>query len=198
MKKEKMKLSGHDQAVMATSNDALVTKVYSAQLNYMVDPFSKLFLKNKRKLYPIINRGTWARVQAYRQIVLKYLNALKNVEEGGKKINILSLGSGYDTMFFWLKEFYPDISANICYIEVDFDKVVERKIEVIKKNANLLNMIEDPKFPESTSDINASNYKLLACDVRKTDELSYMLTEEYKVDNTAPTLILTECLLIYL
>ena len=44
-KKEKMKLSGHDQAVMATSNDALATKVYAAQLNYFVDPYSKLFLK---------------------------------------------------------------------------------------------------------------------------------------------------------
>jgi len=29
-KKAKMKLSGHDQAVMATSNDALATKVYAA------------------------------------------------------------------------------------------------------------------------------------------------------------------------
>ena len=30
-------------------------------------------------------------------------------------------------------------------------------------------MIEDPKFPESTSDVNSKNYKLLACDVRKTE-----------------------------
>lgn len=33
-KPPKMKLSGHDQAVMATSQDALATKVYAAQLNY--------------------------------------------------------------------------------------------------------------------------------------------------------------------
>ena len=46
--------------------------------------------------------------------------------------------------------------------------------------------------------MNAKNYKLLACDVRKTDELGFKLTEEYKVDTAAPTLILTECLLIYL
>ena len=29
-KPDKMKLTGHDQAVMATSNDALVTKVYAS------------------------------------------------------------------------------------------------------------------------------------------------------------------------
>lgn len=65
-KPEKMKLSGHDQAVMATSQDALVTKVYASGLGYFDDKYSKLFVKNKRKLYPIINRGTWARVHAYR------------------------------------------------------------------------------------------------------------------------------------
>ena len=65
-KPEKMKLSGHEQGVMQTSNDALVTKVMAAQLGYFQDDYSKLFLKNKKKLYPIINRGTWSRVQAYR------------------------------------------------------------------------------------------------------------------------------------
>jgi O-methyltransferase involved in polyketide biosynthesis len=59
-------------------------------------------------------------------------------------------------------------------------------------------MIEDPQFPESTSDINASNYKLFSCDVRKTDELGSLLVDTYGVDRTAPTLILTECLLVYL
>ena len=63
---------------MATSNDALVTKVYAAGLNYFDDKYSKLFVKNKRKMYPIINRGTWARVQAYRQVILRFLEAYKD------------------------------------------------------------------------------------------------------------------------
>ena len=74
-------MSGHDQAVMATSNDALATKVYASELNYFADPYSKLFLKNKRKMYPIINRGTWARVQAYRQIIMQFLNAFQGTPE---------------------------------------------------------------------------------------------------------------------
>lgn len=47
---------------MATSNDALVTKVYAAMLGYFQDDYAKLFLQNKRKMFPIINRGTWTRV----------------------------------------------------------------------------------------------------------------------------------------
>ena len=84
---------------MQTSNDALVTKVMAAQLGYFRDDFSKLFLKQKKKLYPIINRGTWSRVQAYRQTILKFLSLC-----GDGPCNILSLGGGYDTTFFWLMQ----------------------------------------------------------------------------------------------
>ncbi len=35
-----MKLSGHEQAVMATSTDALVTKVYASGLGYFKDNYS--------------------------------------------------------------------------------------------------------------------------------------------------------------
>ena len=55
------------------------------------------------------------------------------------------------------------------------------------------NAAEDP----STS-INAQNYRLLAHDVRKTDEMSTILTEKFNIDVKRPTLILTECLLVYL
>ena len=94
-----MKLSGHEQGVIQTSNDALVTKVMAAQIGYFQDDYSKLFLKNKKKMYPIINRGTWSRVQAYRQTIMKFLAFV-----GEAPCNILSLGGGYDTTFFWLMQ----------------------------------------------------------------------------------------------
>ena len=122
-----MKLTAHEQGVLATSNDALVTKVMAAQLGYFKDEYSKLFLKSKKKMYPIINRGTWSRVQAYRQTIEKFLNTYQNC-------NILSLGGGYDTTFFWLMDTYPDKCANLVYIEVDYDRVVDKKIEIINQN----------------------------------------------------------------
>lgn len=84
---------------MMTSNDALVTKVYAAQLGYFNDEFSKLFLRSKKKMYPIINRGTWARVQSYRQFIQRFLDTF---ESGEQSVNIISLGAGYDSSFFWL------------------------------------------------------------------------------------------------
>ena len=97
----KAKMSGHEQAVMATSADALCTKVYASKLNYFEDPHAKLFLKNGcRKMYPIINRGTWARVQAYRQTVMNFVQHYLIKE--ATPVTIISLGAGFDTMHFWL------------------------------------------------------------------------------------------------
>lgn len=92
-------MTGQDQAVMQTSQDALFTKVYAEHLGYFKDPFCKVFLKNKKKMYPIINRGTWARVHAIRRIIHQFLSVY-----GDQQVNIVSLGAGYDSTFFWLKE----------------------------------------------------------------------------------------------
>ena len=56
----------------------------------------------------------------------------------------------------------------------------------------------DDKGSDDQSYINASNYKLLAQDVRKTEEMTNKLINDFQVDPKRPTLLLTECLLIYL
>lgn len=89
-------------------------------------------------MLPIINRGTWARVWAYREMILKFLKAYHD-----KEINILSLGSGYDSTFFWLhdslqKGEIKDITLEkLTYIEVDFTEVVVKKINIMKKSSLL-------------------------------------------------------------
>ena len=51
---------------METANDALTTKVYAEKMGYFSDEFVGLFTRNRKKMFPIINRGTWARVYAIR------------------------------------------------------------------------------------------------------------------------------------
>mmetsp|Transcript_32100 Transcript_32100/g.49084 ORF Transcript_32100/g.49084 Transcript_32100/m.49084 type:complete len:167 (+) Transcript_32100:25-525(+) len=165
-----MKLSAHEQGVMATALDALSTKYYAAQLGYFKDDQAQLFIQRKRKMYPIINRGTWSRVQSYRQIVLKFLNAFKDAP----RVNVVSLGAGYDSTFFWLNELSEQESGlpadftkdKLCYVEVDYDQVVERKIQVINGNEGRLKQhINFDMAPESAFEVNSKNYKLLAQDV---------------------------------
>lgn len=54
-------------------------------------------------------------------------------------MNILSLGAGYDTTVFWLQEVdngkYAEIAKNnLTYIEIDYEQVVNRKIEIISQS----------------------------------------------------------------
>ena len=113
------KLSGQEQAVMQTSNDALLTKVMAESLGYFKDPYCAPFCQSKRKLFPIINRGTWARVYSIRQVILRLINKYP-------ACNIVSLGAGYDSTYFWLKS--QEVSKDVCYIEIDYPDVIKKKI----------------------------------------------------------------------
>ena len=98
-------------------------------------------------MYPIINRGTWARVQAYRQVIENFVNTF--VQGKKQPVNILSLGAGFDTTPFWLHEKLlkvdEQISRQVCYIEVDWEKVVTAKISVIAQKPELAKLIAVPK-----------------------------------------------------
>lgn len=128
-------------------------------------------------------------------------------------MNIVSFGCGYDTTFFWLNELsdqragfsVSDLRANLCFTEVDYDKVVNQKIEIINRNPQKLrthiNLESDQDGnPSSLSEyeINTSNYKLFAHNICDTQGMSEVLKNKFNVKGDIPTLVLTECLLIYL
>lgn len=88
------------------------------------------------------------------------------------------------------------------YVEVDYQQVVEKKIEIILKNEALWKhlwttkeAIDDHK-PEK-SELNFPDYKLFSLDITDTSSLAAKLSS-LSVDPSAPTLILSECVLIYL
>ena len=155
------KLTGEELAVMQTSNDALVTKVYASSLGYFKDEYCSLFLKNKRKMYPIINRGTWARVMSYRFMIQKFVNTFKD-----DQIQILSLGAGYDTVYFWLHDVMGEDINRVKVVEVDYRDVTEQKIQVIKKHEQLFSKIvnnedEAKLLASSTLNFNLQQYSLI-------------------------------------
>jgi hypothetical protein len=87
---------------MDTSHSALNTKFYAEKLGYFKDEFVPLLTgrDNRKKMFPIINRGTWARVYSIRQIILRFMASYA----GKSKVNVLSLGAGYDSTYFWLRQ----------------------------------------------------------------------------------------------
>lgn len=76
-------------------------------------------------------------------MINKFLDAYRDSD----KINIVSLGAGYDTTYFWLidaiekgeiKNFKKE---KLAYIEIDFDEVAMKKTHIIKKHDELLSKI---------------------------------------------------------
>jgi len=65
---------------------------------------------------------------------LRFLKAF--ADEG---VNIISLGAGYDSTFFWLSDTIEKggevggfTKDKLTYIEIDFDDIVTKKINIIK------------------------------------------------------------------
>jgi hypothetical protein len=85
-------------------------------------------------------------------------------------VQIISLGSGYDTTYFWLKDLIssgalPE-SLKFTYVEVDYHDVIESKISIIKKHENLMKHFDG----EISNDqyINTESFKMIPGDLRKT------------------------------
>lgn len=137
---------------------------YAAELGYFKDDYSKEFLKKKKKMFPIINRGTWARVYAYRAMIIKFLQAYHEQE-----VNILNLGAGFDTTFFWLhdsiqKGEIKDVSIDkLSFVEIDYTEIVVKKIAFLKKSDNLTKIakVTHEQIPHE-SKINTDHYKLIS------------------------------------
>ena len=103
----------------------------------------------------------------------------------------MSLGCGYDSTFFWLNN--PEQLAS--YIEIDFKDVVQRKSKIILAHEEMAKMVAED-LQTGDSHMFSKVYKLLAQDVRDEELIKAQL--EGQVDFSLPTLVITECLLIYM
>jgi [phosphatase 2A protein]-leucine-carboxy methyltransferase len=130
----------------------------------------------------------------------------------------VSLGSGSDTRFFRLKQKYPNIS--LIYHEFDFPSNTAAKIrqmqmppfaQTVKKLCNIDLRSENTKVsaadePNQSLHIRADNcsYHLHPSDLRALANLEAeqglreQAHSEFKISASVPTLLLSECCLIYL
>jgi len=144
------------------------------------------------RMPPLINRGYYTRVAAIRNTIDQFLGC------GGKQI--VSLGAGYDTNYWRLKQRRSEDNGALIflkYFEVDFPQVVKHKSLMISKNENLSKWIPDLEINKDTGDISSSDYALLGVDMRNLPTLSSLLLS-HKIDISLPTLFLSECVLIYM
>lgn len=119
-----------DQAVIETNDDATSCKVSIHLLNYIKDPFVEFFSSSNEIKPPLINRGYFGRVYIVHKLIEEFRKTTND------NCQVVSFGSGFDTLFWNLK-------GEIPFIEMDFESVVQKKIKTIMKNKELSELVKN-------------------------------------------------------
>ncbi|OJD18967.1 hypothetical protein AJ78_01079 [Emergomyces pasteurianus Ep9510] len=189
-----------DRVIQQTDNDASLSRLSAVELGYLHDPFARALATSGgvvSKRYPIINRGTYVRTTALDSLVHRFLDAK---EKSTRKRQIISLGAGSDTRVFRLLS--KDPSLDLLYHELDFPTNTSAKIKAIRSSPLLHETIgiHGPEDANVSADGEALHSKYLhihPIDLR-TLSTSSSPTLIQGLDRTLPTLLISECCLIYL
>lgn len=192
-----------DDAVAATNDDAAVCKYQAVQKGYYSDPFIEKLLPTKirqsmpRKA-PEINRGYFARSISIAYVVEKFIDTHPGAQ-------IISLGAGYDTLYWRLNKQYSGSRpneqqgpSNIKYVEIDMSPVVVHKLMAIKRHKELSEPLNDIKY--KGEGLHSPDYHLISFDLRQVDKtpLKIKLFQDCQLDPSKPTLCIAECVLVYM
>ncbi|KTW31090.1 leucine carboxy methyltransferase [Pneumocystis jirovecii RU7] len=187
-----------DLRIQNTNEDALSSKWSAVQAGYLNDSFVKYMIKDKAKIKrpPIINRGTYIRTVVIDKLIYSFLRSINPLQ----KKQIISFGAGSDTRYF---NIMSDLGKTVNFIfhELDFPVVTKRKASIISKTPALYDLIhsscnnfDDLKIDLFNGSILSPSYCLHPIDLRTLTSIFSLP----KIDNDLPTLILSECCLVYL
>ncbi|KAI9761876.1 MAG: hypothetical protein M4579_000817 [Chaenotheca gracillima] len=193
-----------DRIVQQTDQDASVSRLSAIQVGYLNDPFARdLASEEAPRRFPIINRGTYVRTTAIDRLTEAFVQGPSK-----EKKQIISLGAGSDTRYFRLASAFPE--TDFVYHELDFPANTRQKISSITKSQSLLSLIRagpdgkdgDVAVEQDGTALYTSAYNLHPIDLRNlkppqapADPAPPSL---HNVDPTLPTLLISECCLIYL
>ncbi|KAL4160534.1 hypothetical protein PRNP1_001102 [Phytophthora ramorum] len=205
-----------DHNVTETAFDAVKCKLYAfsdanlafwiisaVTIGYFQDPFLRFFVDKPTRRIPLIHRGYYLRHVAVARCVDLFLSQYVT----SSQVNIVSLGAGFDTLFFRLLE-QRQFAGKIVFTEVDCDAIVDAKKRLLadqdahadlfpKDVGNLTVVATDDANVAWQCRVPTATYSLIACDLGDTERLNASLAAA-GVDKSLPTLILAECVLSYL
>ncbi|KAJ5167135.1 uncharacterized protein N7482_005916 [Penicillium canariense] len=195
--------SARDRVVQETDNDASVSRLSAVELGYLDDPYATALTPpgSATRRFPIINRGTYVRTTAIDQLVSRFLGPY-SPETPSKRKQIISLGAGSDTRIFRLLTSRKP--ADFVYHELDFAVNTSAKIRAIQSTPNLQQALgidslsTDVTVSEAGDALHTPFYHIHACDLRSLSASTSLPEALPGVDRSLPTLLISECCLIYL
>ncbi|NWY07820.1 TYW4 protein, partial [Nothoprocta ornata] len=178
--------------VRGTGDSSALSKSSAAARGYVRDRFVALLAGRRRRRAPLVHRGYYVRARAVDHCVRDFL--LKT--QSCARTQILSLGAGFDSLYFRLKDMGLLSHTVVC--EVDFPNVACQKAALIKGIKELSSLVGDAGG-EGLGAIafSGKDYKLLGVDLSELSKLEIAL-QEAGLDKEVPTLFLAEVVLTYM
>lgn len=182
------------EALALTADHAVRGKLAAVSEGYWADEFVRHFTHGgayETSPGPMINRGQYARVSAISSVVEQFITST-----AGQSAQIISLGAGYDSLFWQLQA--AGVAPSL-YVEIDQDEVVQRKSSIIRSKSSLLAALPEGAACVTPKGITSGSagYRLLAVDLHEIATLETALTGAGWMPS-APTLVIAECLLVYM
>ncbi|KAJ3324146.1 hypothetical protein HDV06_000687 [Boothiomyces sp. JEL0866] len=177
-----------DETIRGTNDDALQSKLSAINAGYIEDKYASVFLKRGQKRAPIINRGTYTRTHSINKLISSFIKC-------NDRSQIISIGAGSDSRYFCLKEKNAQPTQ---YVEIDFPQITGKKAMTIYKNKQTKALVGEASIENGGQDLIASDYWLVSGDLRefKSKMVPQLLSKG--LDVNLPTLVLSECVMIYL
>ncbi|KAF7328881.1 Leucine carboxyl methyltransferase 1 [Mycena venus] len=193
-----------DSSIRLTDTDAALARLSAVKKGYLQDPYIRHLVPRPHlqpPRPPLINIGTFVRATAIDDLVFQWL---KNSTKHGTRCQIVSLGAGSDTRF-WRIATGAHKDALAAYIEMDFQENTTKKAMAIRKSKELSAVLGDPAdvvVAQGGTGLSSPTYHLLPADLRlpPADTLGRVLASESGpiLSPTLPTLLLFECVLVYM
>ncbi|XP_061485291.1 tRNA wybutosine-synthesizing protein 4 isoform X2 [Rhineura floridana] len=182
--------------VRSTGSSSAASKGSAAALGYTRDRFALKMLPpggRRRRRAPVIHRGYYARAQAVEHCVRAFLLST----QGCPRRQIISLGAGFDSFYFFLKS--EGLLDRAVIFEVDFPDVVCHKSALISRTEELAALTGNGASAQALGVVTFSgeDYRLLGVDLSELPRLEEAL-HGAGLDPKAPTMLLAEVVLTYM
>lgn len=188
-----------DEKARFSAKDSLACKYSACKMEYFQDPYiekvhtalnhnhtigNSAFVRRS----PIIHRGYYARFECFSAIMHEFLQL---TADGNRQI--VFLGGGFDTSPLLP---YHEEAANLRTFEVDFPEITNKKLEVYRSIPEISSLLEKFPVPNATN-TTVGPITLIGQDLRRAKPTVTAMIE-CGLDVTVPTLILSECVLVYM
>ncbi|KAK9402772.1 tRNA wybutosine-synthesizing protein 4 [Crotalus adamanteus] len=181
--------------VSRTGDSSAASKRSAAALGYTSDRFVLLLLpRGGPRRAPAIHRGYHVRARAVERSVRDFLLGTR----GHSRSQVVSLGAGWDSLYFCLKAAGLLAGSGGRFFEVDLPEVASRKAALISGSAEL-RALAGGGVPAALGSVRFSgeDYRLLGVDLSELALLEGALRDA-GLDPASPTLILAEVVLPYM